>query len=49
MGMRKYKREIARQRMRTVGVGNVNKKMGKIVRGVSAWRLALKPGKRAQA
>lgn len=49
MGLRKYKREIARQRMRTVGVGNVNKKMGKLVRGVKAWRLALKPGKRARA
>lgn len=49
MGMRKYKREIARQMMRAAGIGNVNKKMGKAVRGVKMWRLVLTPGKRAKA
>ena len=39
MGLRKYKREIARQNMIAAGVGNVNRKMSKRNRdGLPFWR-----------
>lgn len=39
MGLRKYKREIARQSMTAAGVGNVNRKMSKRnSNGVPFWR-----------
>ena len=41
MGMRKYKRQIARTFMQDVGVGNVNRKRSKARGGVKLWRLAL--------
>lgn len=41
MGMRKYKRQIAKAHLRAVGVGNVNRKMGMETDGVKVWRLAL--------
>lgn len=40
MGMRKYKRQIAKARLAAVGVGNVNRKMGRVKDGVKVWRLA---------
>ena len=40
--MRKYKRQVARWFMKNAGVGNVNRKMGKLTRGgVKVWRFAL--------
>ena len=42
MGMRKYKRAVAKAFMRDVGVGNVNRKFSKERGGVKLWRLALK-------
>ena len=39
--MRKYKRQIARERLTIIGVGNVNKKMGKKNNGVPMWRAVL--------
>lgn len=42
MGMRKYKRQIARGFLRDAGVGNVNRKMSNERDGVKLWRLALK-------
>ena len=50
MGLRKYKRQIAKARMAAAGVGNVNKKMH-IRRGDCSanWRFALtKEGEKAQ-
>ena len=42
MGMRKYKRQIARGFMTDAGIGNVNKKMHiKSAQGVKMWREAL--------
>ena len=41
MGLRKYKRQIARGFLRDAGVGNVNKKMGAEKEGVKLWRKAL--------
>ena len=42
MGLRKYKRQIAKARMAAAGVGNVNKKMHiKDSDGVPNWRKAL--------
>ena len=42
MGLRKYKRQIAREVMTTAGVGNVNKKMSKTNKdGAKIWRKAL--------
>ena len=39
MGMRKYQREIARNRIRVTGAGNVNRKMGAMNKeGVPLWR-----------
>ena len=39
MGLRKYKREIARQNMIAAGVGNVNRKMSRRNRdGIPFWR-----------
>ena len=50
MGLRKYKRQIAKARMAAAGVGNVNKKMHiKDSDGVPNWRKALtKKGEKAQ-
>ena len=42
MGMRKYKRQLAKAFMNDAGVGNVNRKMSKERGGVKLWRLALK-------
>lgn len=42
MGMRKYKRQLAKAFMNDAGVGNVNRKMSKERDGVKLWRLALK-------
>ena len=36
--MRKYYRAIAKARMRSAGVGSVNRKIGKKVNGVKNWR-----------
>lgn len=49
MGMRKYRRQIAKARLTAAGAGNVNKKMHKVVGGQKVWRRALtgKTGKRA--
>lgn len=49
MGMRKYKRQIAKARLNAAGAGNVNKKMAKVVDGEKVWRRALtgETGKRA--
>ena len=42
MGLRKYKRQIAKDVMTTAGVGNVNRKMKlKGEDGVPNWRKAL--------
>ena len=46
MGLRKYKRQIARGFMTDAGIGNVNRKMGALVDGgladgVKLWRRAL--------
>ena len=42
MGMRKYKRQIARDRMTSTGVGNVNRKMGyRNAEFVPNWKTAL--------
>lgn len=41
MGMRKYKRQIAKAHLLAVGVGNVNRKMSEEKDGVKVWRLAL--------
>lgn len=42
MGMRKYRRQIAKAVLTDAGVGNVNRKMNKERGGVKLWRLALK-------
>lgn len=42
MGLRKYKRSIAKAVLTDAGVGNVNRKMSKERDGVKLWRLALK-------
>lgn len=42
MGLRKYKRQIAKARLTVMGVGNVNKKMKtKSSEGIPNWRKAL--------
>ena len=42
MGLRKYKREIARQAMRAADVGNVNRKMSRRnSKGLPFWRAVL--------
>ena len=41
MGMRKYKRAVAKGFLHEVGVGNVNRKLSKERGGVKLWRLAL--------
>lgn len=41
MGMRKYKKQIARAVLTDAGVGNVNKKFSKRRGGVPLWRWAL--------
>ena len=49
MGLRKYKREIARQNMIAAGVGNVNRKMSKRNRdGRPFWRGVLEELRNAQ-
>ena len=39
--MRKYKRQIAKARLKLLGVGNVNKAMSREYRGVKNWRRVL--------
>lgn len=41
MGMRKYKRQIAKAVLTDAGVGNVNRKMSVRRGGVPLWRWAL--------
>lgn len=41
MGMRKYKRQLAKAFMNDAGVGNVNRKMHILRGGVPLWRRAL--------
>lgn len=41
MGMRKYKRQIAKAVLTDAGVGNVNRKFSKRQGGVPLWRWAL--------
>lgn len=41
MGLRKYKRQIARGFMTDAGIGNVNRKMGVETDGLKLWRRAL--------
>ena len=48
MGMRKYERNIARARLHDLGVGNVNRQMGRVQDGIKNWRRAL-TGKTGQA
>ena len=51
MGLRKYKRQIAKARMRIIGFERINKNFGVINSdGVANWRLALmdKNAERAQ-
>lgn len=49
MGLRKYKRQIAKARLKAAGAGNVNKKLAQVVDGEKVWRRALtgETGKRA--
>ena len=39
--MRKYKRQIAKARLKLLGVGSVNKAMSRERRGVKNWRRVL--------
>ena len=41
MGMRKYKRQLAKAFLTDAGVGNVNRKLSKKRGGVKLWRIAL--------
>ena len=42
MGLRTYKRQIAKARLQVIGAGNVNKKMSKKnPEGVPTWKLML--------
>lgn len=52
MGMRKYKRQVAKARMKVVGFERINKNFSvKNADGIPNWRLALmdKKAERAQA
>ena len=51
MGMRKYLRQIAKNRLAAVGLENVNRKMSIKKDGVENWRRALsgESGKKAEA
>lgn len=46
--MRKYLWKIARERMKALGVGNVNRQMGRVQDGIKNWRRAL-TGKTGEA
>ncbi len=50
MGMRKYKRQIAKARLTALGVERVNRKMRKVKDGIALWRVVLigKTGKEAE-
>lgn len=41
MGLRKYKRTIAKDRMLALGIDHVNKRLGRVQDGVANWRRAL--------
>ena len=41
MGIRRHKRQIARARLKAMGVGNVNRQMSRVQNGVKNWRRAL--------
>ena len=41
MGLRKYKRSIAKARLKAASVGNVNRKLSKVRDGIPMWRMAL--------
>ena len=41
MGTRSIKRQIAKGRMKAMGVGNVNKKLGGVKAGVPNWKRVL--------
>lgn len=50
MGFRKYKRQIAKARMKIVGFEHINKNFGvKNAEGVPNWRLALQDEKAHRA
>lgn len=51
MGMRKYLRQIAKERLAAVGLEKVNRKMSIQKDGVANWRRALygESGKKAEA
>ena len=41
MGLRKYKRSIAKARLTAASVGNVNRKLSRVRDGIPMWRMAL--------
>lgn len=41
MGFRKYKRQIAKHRLKALGFVRVNKVMSQLRGGVKVWRIAL--------
>lgn len=41
MGLRKYKRTIAKDRMRALGIDRVNRRFARVQDGVANWRRAL--------
>ena len=41
MGMRKYRRQVAKDRMRALGIDRVNRRFGRVQDGLSNWRRAL--------
>ena len=41
MGLRKYKRQIAKARLSAASVGNVNRKLSRVRGGVHMWRMVL--------
>lgn len=51
MGFRKYKRQIAKARLKTLGAGNVNRKLKRRKDGLPLWRVMTegKSGREAEA
>ena len=41
MGMRKYRRQVAKARLRALGIDRVNRRMGWVQDGIVNWRRAL--------
>ena len=49
MGFRKYKRQIAKHRLKALGFVRVNKVMSQLRGGVKVWRMAIaKPAKKTR-